>query len=369
MLRRDFLIASMLASVANIVGAAPYYQGKRYLNGLGFARSSTAQTDLTGYGVEASTVYYPNDIWQGSPVYDDSLALPSAAEWNTAAALCDTDVVLFDIEHYTTASKLIDFYDTARDYFPGKSILGYQCGLNGFAGMVRTTSPYGDPSAPYNLFKADNDFSAQLEPYVDFVSPAFYHSKPNVTADDCETFALALKDEFSRLGLTKPIVPWIWRQHIDSASVGDNSRSISAISKANPCVVTISSAFSGDESLETGDWAICDDVGGMTELQNVFARVVKVDSTNYQLVGVDSSSFTAFTSGGTIQRLPTDAVWEATIRACIEHLDGFIIWNNAREWPSSGSFPFTQMPGCWEIFNSVARPAPYDFTLKPKRRR
>lgn len=369
MLRRDFIRAVSLAVVADVVQAVPYYQHKYFINGLGYARWPTAQTDLTAFGVTETTVYYPNDIWSGGPTYNDDLALPTESEWQTAAALCNTDTVIFDIEHYTTASKLISFYNQARQYFPGKSIVGYQCGLNGFAGMVRTTSPYGNPSSPFTLFQNDNNTSAQFYESSDFVVPVFYCSKPNATLSDIETFAVALRDEAERLGVTgKPIVPFVWRQYVNSASVGDNSKSIVNISQEDPCVVTISSEFSGDNSCETGDVVVCDSVGGMTELRNLFARCIKVDSTNYQLAGVDSSGFTAYTSGGTFRKLPTDALWKNILQVCIEYFDGFIVWNNAREWPSGGNFPYTSMPGFWDVVNAINRPAPYGYTLKPSKR-
>ncbi len=70
---------------------------------------------------------------------------------------------------------------------------------------------------------------------------------------------------------------------------------ISAITKANPCNVT-----AADHGLSTGDEIGFFNVGGMVELEANGYTATKVDDDNFT-IGVDSSAYTTFTSGGDIR--------------------------------------------------------------------
>ncbi len=72
---------------------------------------------------------------------------------------------------------------------------------------------------------------------------------------------------------------------------------MSAATKADPCVITTSSAH----HLTTGDFVAISEVVGMTELNdNQYVVNVLTDFT-FELVGIDSSGFTDYVSGGLIQ--------------------------------------------------------------------
>lgn len=75
------------------------------------------------------------------------------------------------------------------------------------------------------------------------------------------------------------------------------SKSISAISQADPCVVTIT-----NHGLTTGERIKFSSIVGMTELNGTSATVKYIDDNNVSLVGVDSTGFMLYISGGTIQR-------------------------------------------------------------------
>lgn len=78
--------------------------------------------------------------------------------------------------------------------------------------------------------------------------------------------------------------------------------SVTAATKASPCVVTVSSLG----SLENGDKVIFQNVGGMTELDftgsNIYT-VANIDSgaKTFELSGIDSSAYTTYTSGGSVE--------------------------------------------------------------------
>ena len=88
------------------------------------------------------------------------------------------------------------------------------------------------------------------------------------------------------------------RVYKDSGSVLEGDKTISAITKANPAVVTASS-----HGYENGDEVVITAVGGMTEVNGKRFLVAGKTTNTFQLTNKDganinSSSFTTYTSGG-----------------------------------------------------------------------
>jgi hypothetical protein len=98
-----------------------------------------------------------------------------------------------------------------------------------------------------------------------------------------------------------------WPEDIEGISSSDYSftwstvslLTITAITKANPAVVTVSSA--GD--ISDGDLIVIQDLIGITELNfngsNIYT-VAGLAGTSFQLAGIDSSSFEEYFSGGSV---------------------------------------------------------------------
>ncbi len=86
---------------------------------------------------------------------------------------------------------------------------------------------------------------------------------------------------------------------------------ITNITQANPAVVTTSAAHSGI----TGDLFKIYDVVGMTEVNRTDPyHITLTDATNFQLTGIDSTNWTAYTSGGECYKL----------EALAKYQDGFV---------------------------------------------
>ena len=88
------------------------------------------------------------------------------------------------------------------------------------------------------------------------------------------------------------------RVYKDSGSVLEGDKTISAITKANPAVVTATS-----HGYENGDEVVITAVGGMTEVNGKRFLVSGKTTNTFQLtnkdgVNINSSSFTTYTSGG-----------------------------------------------------------------------
>lgn len=75
---------------------------------------------------------------------------------------------------------------------------------------------------------------------------------------------------------------------------------ITAITQANPAVVTVSSI----ETLVNGDSIVIQGVAGMTQVNfdgsNIYT-VANIAGATFELSGIDSSAFTAYSSGGTVE--------------------------------------------------------------------
>ena len=79
----------------------------------------------------------------------------------------------------------------------------------------------------------------------------------------------------------------------------DSDLTITGITQANPAVVPVSSI--GD--LVNGDKIVIQDVAGMTEVNfdgsNIYT-VANISGATFELSGIDSSAFTAYSSAGTV---------------------------------------------------------------------
>jgi hypothetical protein len=80
--------------------------------------------------------------------------------------------------------------------------------------------------------------------------------------------------------------------------VTEGAANITGITAANPAVVTIAS-----HGCVNGEKIIINSVGGMTELNNREFTIANATTNTFELSGVDSSSYTAYTSGGTANKI------------------------------------------------------------------
>lgn len=80
----------------------------------------------------------------------------------------------------------------------------------------------------------------------------------------------------------------------DQGIITHTAVNITGITKANPAVVTAAA-----HGFSNGDVVLIQSVGGMTELNNRHFTVANVTANTFELSGINSSSYTTYTSGGT----------------------------------------------------------------------
>ena len=96
---------------------------------------------------------------------------------------------------------------------------------------------------------------------------------------------------------------------------------ISAATKANPCQVTITG-----HGFNTGDYVYIAGVSGMTQLNNAYYTVTKVDANNVTLDGINSTGYSTYTSGGTMYSSITRASIAVVTMPGHGYVDGQLIY-------------------------------------------
>lgn len=103
-----------------------------------------------------------------------------------------------------------------------------------------------------------------------------------------------------KLTYTSP-TSWALTSHAAKVKVFGNSQGITAITKANPAVVT----YTGSDNFSNGDKVFIAGVLGMLEINDKEYTVANVNTgaNTFELQGIDSSGYSTYTSGGVIQKI------------------------------------------------------------------
>jgi hypothetical protein len=157
--------------------------------------------------------------------------------------------------------KMYGRFDLAAFYNGGRRVENFITEVGGMA-SYRTGTIYAAKTKDNNL--------------------AFMHT---FTFSDAISFAL----EFTDLAL---------RFYTNNGQVRETSQGITNVTQANPAVLT----YSGADNYANGDSVFIEDVVGMTELNGNEYTVanVNVGANTFELSGVDSTAFTAYSTGGTV---------------------------------------------------------------------
>ena len=88
------------------------------------------------------------------------------------------------------------------------------------------------------------------------------------------------------------------RFYKDGGILTETTISITDVTAANPGVVTATA-----HGFSNGDRVFISGVGGMTEINNLEFTVANVTANTFELSGVDTSAYTAYTSGGSVGKI------------------------------------------------------------------
>lgn len=122
------------------------------------------------------------------------------------------------------------------------------------------------------------------------------------------------------------------KQQILTRMISDNAAvNITDLTKANPGNVEAVA-----HGMLTGDHVYIQNVGGMVEVDGWYA-VTKIDADNLT-IGVDTTGFTTYTSGGTCQLYHDDPAFWDRFKTAMEALEAAGTWpkgaNQGGEYPA-----------------------------------
>jgi len=132
------------------------------------------------------------------------------------------------------------------------------------------------------------------------------------TYAEADLFALKFSQQGSDLYITHPsyapqkltytnATTWAIAAHAPIVKEFGASQNITAITKANPAVVT----YTGADNFSNGNSIFIDGILGMIELNGEEYTVANVNTgaNTFELQGIDSTGFSTYSSGGTIQKI------------------------------------------------------------------
>lgn len=208
----------------------------------------------------------------------------------------------------TNANPAVVTYAGADNYTNGDSV--YIEGVDGMPEVNGREFTVANLNAGANTFELSGVNSTAYGTYVSGgeVSVITEITTPYVTAD---LFRLKFAQNGVNLYITHPsyapriltftsATNWALTSHAPYAAKG-STQAITGITQANPAVVT----YSGADNFSNGDRVYIDNVLGMTQVNSQLYTVANVNAgaNTFELSGVNSTAYTAYVSGGTIQEV------------------------------------------------------------------
>lgn len=208
----------------------------------------------------------------------------------------------------TNANPAVVTYSGADNYTNGDSV--YIEGVDGMPEVNGREFTVANLNAGANTFELSGVNSTGYGTYTGSgeVSVITEVTTPYVTAD---LFRLKFAQNGVNLYITHPsyapriltftsATSWALTSHAPYAAKG-STQAITGITQANPAVVT----YTGADNFTNGDRVYIDNVLGMTQVNNQLYTVANVNAgaNTFELQGVNSTAYTAYVSGGTIQEV------------------------------------------------------------------
>ena len=95
------------------------------------------------------------------------------------------------------------------------------------------------------------------------------------------------------------MTPNVFRFHVPGDGVlAETGKTITGATAASPCVITATA-----HGFANGDRVVITGVGGMSPLNNRHFEVANITANTFELLGINSTGYPAFTTGGTVARI------------------------------------------------------------------
>lgn len=303
---RDKFIALVVGWFLTSPAFGCYYASPRLYDELLFSSIPATVTDLMADG--------NNTIYEGAFTFPggDHTQLPTQGSVETlcaAASATGDPYITIDIESWpnsttaeraATKSKWQTVLGWCRTQVSASQEIGAygEAPIGDYFRVIRTVNSCLDVGTctgdeAYAEWQEHND-EINFLASADAVYPSvylFYYEAPPYT--NTLAYATGKLAESERLCPTCTVVPFIWPFFHTS---GDMAGNISAISTANPSVVTTDDSH----NIKSGMTVYLSGGDVPASIKNVPLRVNAIDSTSFSLIGVNGSGF-SYTSGGSYQ--------------------------------------------------------------------
>ena len=257
------------------------------------------------------------------------------------------------IANITQANPAIVTYTGADNYSNGDSVY--------IEGVVGMTNVNGYEFTVANVNTGANTFELQG---VDSTSYGAYTSGGNVSVItevttpylEADLFNLKFAQNGVDLYIAHPsynprklsfssATSWTLTNHSPVVRAYSASQNITSVTQANPAVVT----YDGDDNFTNGDKILIENVSGMFDLNGNFYTIANVDTgaNTFELSGVDSTSFNAYTTGGTIETVtesPASFLSTDLYPSCVTFYEDRLIYSGSNNLPQTMYFSKTADP-------------------------
>lgn len=224
--------------------------------------------------------------------------------------------------HQSTDRKVRSFrYDFNIDGYAGEDLTFLSEHIT--AGSIKEIAYAQEPDSQIYVVLDDGDMvvgtyrrDQQVIGWTKFTSTGSYENVQTITVGDVDQVWVVVK--YTIDGATARYVELFdtgdgtddLHGFSDSFLTYSDPKAVSAITKANPVVVTTAT-----HGYSNGDTVKLVDVGGMTEINNRSGTVANKTATTFELTEIDSTAFTTYTSGG-------EAHKKVTTVSGLDHLEG-----------------------------------------------
>lgn len=183
------------------------------------SRGFSQRPNLKSYGLKPITVIYPNFMWQGNKVPNDT-SLPDRDRISTFVQLAGqtSNILVIDIEHWdvtggpTTVSESVQRYRTVMNWFKASGGPALKIGVYGVAPIRDYWDALsGEGSSRYVDWQKHNNAVAPIADLADVLFPSLYTFYDDQKG--WQTYAIAQIREARRYAGGKPVYVFLWPQY------------------------------------------------------------------------------------------------------------------------------------------------------------
>ena len=251
------------------------------------------------------------------------------------------------ITNVTQANPAVVTYSGADNYSNGDSVYiegvegmtelnGYEFTVANVNTGANTFELSGVDSSAYTAYTSGGEVSVITEVTTPYLEADLFELK---FAQNGVDLYIAHPSYNPRKLTFSTATSWTLANHSPITRAFSASQNITNVTQANPAVVT----YDGDDNFTNGDKILIENVSGMFELNNEFFTIANVNTgaNTFELSGIDSTSYGAYTSGGTVKTVtesPASFLSSNLYPSCVTFYEDRLIYAGSNNLPQTMYF-------------------------------